>query len=67
MNNDISMSASIYSVDNFFKRFGQNKVKQNISHICPNLNLNQLFFGAFLEFLRKRTNWKIGNKTISRI
>ena len=45
-----SMSANIYSVDNVCKRFGQNKVKQNISLICPNLNLNQLFFVAFLEF-----------------
>ena len=41
-----SMSASIYSVDSLCKRFGQNKVQQNISLICPNLNLNQLFFDA---------------------
>ena len=48
-----SMSASIYSVDNLCKRIGQYKVQQNISLICPNLNLNQLFFDALLEFLRK--------------
>ena len=45
------MSASIYSVDNLCKRIGQNKVQQNISLIFPNLNLNQLFFDALLEFL----------------
>ena len=45
-----SMSASIYSVDNLCKRFQQNKVQQNISLICPNLNLNQIFFDALLEF-----------------
>ena len=49
--NSYSMSASIYSVDNLCKRIGQNKVQQNISLICPNLNLNQLFFDALLEFL----------------
>ena len=48
--NNNSMSASIYSVDNFCKRIGQNKVQQNISLICPYLNLNQLFFVAFLDF-----------------
>ena len=59
------MSASIYSVDNLCKWFGQNKIKQNISLICPNLNLNQLFFAALLELLRKRTAWRIVNKPIN--
>ena len=52
------MCASIYSVDNLCKLLGQNKLQQNISLICPNLNLNQLFFGA-------KGDWRIPNKTIS--
>ena len=64
-NNSMYNNASIYSDDNVCKRFRQNKVQQNISLICPNLNLNQLFFVAFLEFLGKRNNWRIENKTIS--
>ena len=48
--NSNSMSASIYFVDNLCKRFRQNKVQQNISLICPNLNLNQIFVDALLEF-----------------
>ena len=63
--NNNSMSASNYSVDNMCKRFRQIKVQQNISLICSNLNLNQLFIDAFLEFLRKRKKWRIANKTIS--
>ena len=51
----------IYSVDNLCKRFGQNKVQQNIIIICPHMNLNQLVFEAFLEFLRKRNNSTIAN------
>ena len=31
VNNNYSMSGSIYSVDNTCKRFGQNKLQQNIS------------------------------------
>ena len=63
--NNSSISASIYSVNNLCKRFGLNKVQQCISLICPNLNLNQLFFGALLELLRKRNNKRIANKTLS--
>ena len=48
------MYASIYSVDDLCKRFGQNKVQQNISLICPYLNLNQLFFDASLDLWSKR-------------
>ena len=47
------MFASIYSVDNLCKQFRQNKVQQNISLICPYLNLNQIFFDALLEFWEK--------------
>ena len=63
--NNNSIGASIYSVDNLCNRFGQNKVQQNISLICPNLNLNQLFFDALLDLWRKGKDWRIANKTIS--
>ena len=46
--NNNSISPSIYSVENLCKRFGQNKVLQNISLVCPNLTLNQLYFDDFL-------------------
>ena len=42
VNDNNPMSASIYSADNLCKRFGQNKLQQNISLICPYLNSNQL-------------------------
>ena len=48
-NNNNPMSASIYSVDNLCKRFGQNKLQQIDSLICPYMNSNHLFFDAFVE------------------
>ena len=43
------------------------KIRSNkkVSLICPNLNLNQLFFDALLDLWRKRNDWRIANKTIS--
>ena len=49
----------------FASGFGQNKVQQNISLICHNLNLNQLFFDALLGLWRKMNYKRIANKTIS--
>ena len=63
--NKNSIAASIYSVDNLCKWFGQNKVQQNISLICHNLNLNQLFFDALLDLWRKGNYKRIANKRIS--
>ena len=48
----------------FASGFGQNKVQQNISLICHNLNLNQLFFDALLGLWRKRNYKRIANKKI---